>query len=191
MSIFRDIELDENRKTIISKLLAIFTGIICLGLSFIASYFVNVLQAALTIFGIAGGPLLGIYTLGIFFESTNQTGAITGLLVSLIFSSWIGFGQPKPKVIKLNADTSNCYLLNSTMTNNLNDNNSSNDYFYLYQISYMWYCFIGFFCCLIVGLIASKIKNSTDKSNQHNDHVNPDLFTPFIAKKIRKRQSKI
>ena len=69
----------------------------------------GLLQAALTIFGVIGGPVFGMFTLGMFTRLGNQRGAIVGLLTSLVFSLWIGFGQPKPPIPnKVNVNGSDC-----------------------------------------------------------------------------------
>lgn len=72
-------------------------------------------QAALTIFGVVGGPMLGLYTLGMFVPSSNQRGAITGFVLSLMFCMWIGFGQPKPPIPRLNVTTEGCGLNDSSI----------------------------------------------------------------------------
>jgi sodium-coupled monocarboxylate transporter 8/12 len=55
----------------------------------------------LTIFGVVGGPLLGLFSLGMMTRRANQTGALTGLLTAMAFLFWIGFGKPKPPVKQL------------------------------------------------------------------------------------------
>lgn len=76
----------------------------------------------MTIFGVVGGPLLGIFTLGMLIESANQTGAITGILSSLGITLWIAFGQPRPKAPTLPVSTDGCdtrslinYTFNATV----------------------------------------------------------------------------
>ena len=57
----------------------------------------NILQLTLSIFGVIGDPFLGIFTLGMMSELTNQKGAIIGTLGSLPIVLWMTLGQPRPK----------------------------------------------------------------------------------------------
>lgn len=82
--------MSDARATNVSKFIAILFGALCFGLVFVASQLGNVLEvrvrgitfmhlyvmnasqkAALSIFGIIGGPLLGVFTLGMFFPWAN------------------------------------------------------------------------------------------------------------------------
>lgn len=56
----------------LTKLAACAYGLVFLALAFIAEYLGGVLQAALTIFGAVGGPLLGVFSLGIFTTYANE-----------------------------------------------------------------------------------------------------------------------
>uniref|UniRef100_A0A8C1FYD4 Solute carrier family 5 member 6 n=1 Tax=Cyprinus carpio TaxID=7962 RepID=A0A8C1FYD4_CYPCA len=62
---------------------------------FITFIFKNVVfrfKAALSIFGMVGGPLLGLFCLGIFFPCANSIGAVIGLAAGLVMSFWVGIG---------------------------------------------------------------------------------------------------
>ncbi|KAL5019390.1 hypothetical protein ScPMuIL_005112 [Solemya velum] len=72
-------------------------GSICLALSYVASQLGDVLEASLSLFGMIGGPLLGLFCLGMFFPWANSYGAYCGLFSSIALLLWIGVGT---KVVK-------------------------------------------------------------------------------------------
>ncbi|KAH3861726.1 sodium-dependent multivitamin transporter-like [Dreissena polymorpha] len=92
--------MTEERATTWSKVLAVIFGLVCLGLTYVASLLGGVLQAALSLFGMIGGPLLGVFVLGMFFPWSNTAGAYAGLIVSLVFMFWIGIGAYITEVTK-------------------------------------------------------------------------------------------
>uniref|UniRef100_A0AAR2KX84 Solute carrier family 5 member 6a n=1 Tax=Pygocentrus nattereri TaxID=42514 RepID=A0AAR2KX84_PYGNA len=83
----------EARATLLSKGLALGYGLVCLAMAYIASLMGSVLQAALSIFGMVGGPLLGLFCLGMFFPWANSIGAVVGLVAGLVMAFWIGVGS--------------------------------------------------------------------------------------------------
>lgn len=85
-----------TRSAMPSKIIAGFYGIVCIGTAFLAQHVGGILQVSLTIFGVVGGPLLGLFTLGMGTTSANEGGSIIGLFCGIIISMWIGFGYPKP-----------------------------------------------------------------------------------------------
>uniref|UniRef100_A0A8C2BTW6 Sodium-dependent multivitamin transporter n=1 Tax=Cyprinus carpio TaxID=7962 RepID=A0A8C2BTW6_CYPCA len=85
--------MTEARATLLSKMLALGYGLVCLAMAYIASLMGSVLQAALSIFGMVGGPLLGLFCLGMFFPWANSTGALVGLVSGLVMAFWIGIGS--------------------------------------------------------------------------------------------------
>lgn len=93
-------DMSESRATWVSKLIAVVSGLVCLGLTYVASKLGGVLQAALSLFGMIGGPLLGLFTLGMIFPWANKWGAYAGLFISLIFMFWIGVGAYVTEVSK-------------------------------------------------------------------------------------------
>merc|ERR1719427_644998 len=88
-----NIQLSETKATFITKMLAVGFGIIGYVVVFAVKFLPGVLEAALGIFGIVGGPVLGAFTLGMFFPFANSLGAFVGTFSSLIFTCWMGFGQ--------------------------------------------------------------------------------------------------
>lgn len=92
----RPLSLEASRSAFPTKVIAGVYGIICIGMAFIAQHIGGVLQLSLVVFGAVGGPLLGLFTLGMSLPSANEFGAVTGTFLGLAISLWIGFGQPKP-----------------------------------------------------------------------------------------------
>ncbi|KAK0092435.1 hypothetical protein PV326_001465 [Microctonus aethiopoides] len=188
-------EISGSSSLFLSKILAFSLGLVCIALAMVAQYLGNVLQTSLTIFGAVGGPLLGLFTLGMLCQSANQRGAMTGIICSLVFVIWIAFGGPRPKPHTLPTSIRGCS--NSTLLNqatNIVDLNNSNstlfsssrdsDFFYLYRISYMWYSTIGCLIAIIIGWIVSNILQLIGLEKPR--HIHPDLFFPFIANRIIK-----
>ncbi|KAK2092211.1 Sodium-dependent multivitamin transporter [Saguinus oedipus] len=64
-------EFAEARPIMLSRGLAFGYGLLCLGMAYISSQMGPVLQAAISIFGMVGGPLLGLFCLGMFFPCAN------------------------------------------------------------------------------------------------------------------------
>merc|ERR1719435_911949 len=74
------VKLSEERSTLVTKGLALVFGVISYGVVFMVKFLPGVLEAALGIFGIVGGPVLGAFVLGMFVPYCNQLGAFVGTL---------------------------------------------------------------------------------------------------------------
>ncbi|XP_022237186.1 putative sodium-dependent multivitamin transporter isoform X2 [Limulus polyphemus] len=191
-------ELSDTKAALVSKFLALGYGILCIILTYVAEQLGGVLQASLTIFGVVGGPLLGLFTLGMLFRKPNQIGALVGLSVGLAFCFWIGFGAgaakiPVPKLpltdegctvsknetsftdwITIDNSTS---LFNNTIyvqdIKNITIEGKERYVFPLYKMSYMWYAGTGWLVTLVVGLLVSYIIGK-------NEEVDPTLLSPIV-----------
>ncbi|XP_076180497.1 putative sodium-dependent multivitamin transporter isoform X2 [Ptiloglossa arizonensis] len=150
----------------------------------------GVLQVSLTIFGVAGGPLLGLFTLGMGTETATEIGSVTSTVISLAFLFWIAFGQPRPSPPRLPVSIDGC-VANATISTlqqvtQLAQSKDNSSYFYLYRISYMWYAPIGFGMTFIIGLLLSYCLNMLCKKQEVVQ--DPNLFFPIIGNRIRRRQ---
>ncbi|XP_026322024.1 putative sodium-dependent multivitamin transporter isoform X3 [Hyposmocoma kahamanoa] len=170
----------------LTKLAACAYGLVFLALAFIAEYLGGVLQAALTIFGAVGGPLLGVFSLGIFTTYANEAGASIGLISGMAMTLWMSFGGPRPTPTMLDLSTSGC-AQNVTIRPTPEPTNP-NDYFYLYRISYMWTSPFGFVWVVLIGSIVSLIwRHQQPWQRDGHLHPNPALFTPPLAKILRRK----
>lgn len=52
--------------------MALSFGLLSLAIAFVAEYFGGLSQASMTIFGVVGGPLLALFTLGMFSTAVEQ-----------------------------------------------------------------------------------------------------------------------
>jgi len=164
-----NIHLTETKATFITKMLAVAFGICGYGVVFAVKYLPGVLEAALGIFGIVGGPVLGAFTLGMFFPFANSLGAFVGTFSSLIFTMWMGFGQTVAKAAqtydgarwspKMPVTTENCPLawFNYTVRATKEPFTPFN-HLELYEVSYMWFSAIAWAWCVVVGLLLSLYK---------------------------------
>jgi len=183
---FRKQEISDKKRVYLMKILVLMYGGVCITLSFLAKYMGAVLQSALTIFGVIGGPVMAVFTLGILLPYINQKGALTGLIFGLTFSFIIGFGGPKPPVENLPSFTNSCTLFNNSasstqFTSSYQEVLHEDGYFYLYRISYLYYIVLGFMVTFLVAMIVSAIFRGTNRD------YNPDLFTPYVANRLKRR----
>uniref|UniRef100_W5NDJ7 Solute carrier family 5 member 8 n=1 Tax=Lepisosteus oculatus TaxID=7918 RepID=W5NDJ7_LEPOC len=84
--------ISDSKLSLTSKGLSVLYGALCIGMAGLASLMEGLLQAAISVFGMIGGPLLGLFALGIFFPCANSTGGLVGLLCGLSLSLWVGVG---------------------------------------------------------------------------------------------------
>ncbi|XP_077555160.1 sodium-coupled monocarboxylate transporter 1-like [Haemaphysalis longicornis] len=162
--------------------LGVFFGLLTIGLVAIASRMGNVLAASQVINSAIGGPLLGLFTLGMFIPCANSKGALSGLLVSLVFSLWIHLGQfvssmavaqPPPSIDGCPADVRNAAfaaVLNATKvgTESASDGLIPD----VYALSSLWYTLLAWFAVLAVGVPVSYFTSTSSSV----DDMNPELI---------------
>lgn len=187
----------ETNTTLPSKIMACFYGIVCIGLAFLAGSLGGVLQASLTIFGVVGGPLLGVFTLGMFSTKPNQKGVISGFLLGLIFGFVVGFGGPKPPLPVLDFSTEGCKN-NATIPILRSSSVQMEDFYWIHRVSYLWYpvmCFvITMVCGYVLSLLFEFLKLDDNRRIYKDNYklvINYDLFIPPLAKRLRAAKSNV
>lgn len=109
----------KEKVTLLGKILAVLNGISCVSIALIAGKLGSLIEAIVGLVGIIGGPLLGIFTLGMFFENSNEIGAIVGMIFTVIILCFMAFG-PKMPLNKLPVSIDGCengtlLMLNETI----------------------------------------------------------------------------
>ncbi|XP_063186920.1 sodium-dependent multivitamin transporter isoform X2 [Chroicocephalus ridibundus] len=180
--------LSESRATLLSKLLALGYGLLCLGMAYVSSMLGPVLQAAISIFGMVGGPLLGLFCLGMFFPCANPTGAVVGLLAGLAMAFWVGIGSllrsmgaaggaPPPNSTALPAVGNLTTILATTALAPTTAPHSPTGLEKFYSLSYMWYSAHNSTTVILVGLLVSLVTGPTPAAA-----VDPRTISPVLPR---------
>ncbi|XP_050725454.1 sodium-coupled monocarboxylate transporter 1-like [Eriocheir sinensis] len=181
--------ISDNASTWASRGLSLFFGLLTFVLVFVAEQLGNILSAALSIFGMVGGPLLGMFTLGMFFPWANSKGAFVGGVVSLVFMFWIGVGHQVAKaygqIVQEAMPTSveGCLANFTTIATTIANTTVTaapevepvGEALGLYKLSYMWYSATGCFTVIVVGLIVTAFTGAQDVRK-----LNPDYLSPGV-----------
>uniref|UniRef100_A0A671YHI8 Solute carrier family 5 member 8 n=1 Tax=Sparus aurata TaxID=8175 RepID=A0A671YHI8_SPAAU len=154
--------MSEKHLSWTSKGLSLIYGVLCIGMAGLASLMGGILQAAISIFGIIGGPLLGMFTLGVLCPFANSKGVLLGLMSGLVVSLWLGIGAqiypPTPAMTRpLSLTTEGC---NFTTTDSFNWTSTvqptqpplTDNW---YSLSYLYFSPIGTIITISVGLLVS------------------------------------
>lgn len=186
--------MSDSRENLVSKIIAAGFGVLCTVLTLPISSFGQLLTAALGIFGAIGGPLLGVFTLGMLVPQANWKGAVVSLWLVLAFLLWItvGFYVYKPYIPKLPLYTDQCpsnssllststsVLTTVTSTAMQTDSDYSNS---IYALSYLWYSLLAVLATLLLGMLISWCTGMHKSMD-----IDPRLLCPpvaFLVKKYR------
>ncbi|KAL5018112.1 hypothetical protein ScPMuIL_003834 [Solemya velum] len=189
--------------TILSKSMIVVCGLISLGLAFVVSQLGAILQVAYILFGILGGPLLGIFTLGMLFPWANKWGAAAGEVSALTLLLWIGLGTKLNKVVvtpkspvvttgcnwtAVDGATSLVSNVMQTLTTVAPVTETEPPEYLIYRMSYIWYTSLAVLTTVVVGLLVSLITGYTRPSTVDPALVCPffDTFFPFLPESILK-----
>ncbi|KAI8518027.1 Sodium-coupled monocarboxylate transporter 1 [Branchiostoma belcheri] len=187
-------DFSDEKYTWISKFLAMFFGGLMILMAYVASFLGSVVQAALSLFGMLGGPMLGIFVLGMMFPCANKWGGLVGLISSLFITLWVGMGgivwprarwmppistEGCPGNVTANFTTSapmSTSMAQFSITTPTADNGYPPEAA-LYELSYVWFGGLATVTCVVVGLIVSFVTGSQDPKE-----MDPKLFIPFYER---------
>ncbi|XP_029990576.1 sodium-coupled monocarboxylate transporter 1 [Sphaeramia orbicularis] len=179
--------LSPKQVTWLNMGLSVFFGGLCIGMAGVASLMGSVLQAALSIFGMISGPLLGLYLLGMLFRTTNSTGGLIGMIIGLVLTLWVGIGAQiyPPTAEKTNPLPLSIENCNRTISQNYTTVAPWTSPVTLatdptvrpaladswYSLSYLYFCLLGTVSTIISGLVISMITGGCKQ-----EKLNSDLF---------------
>lgn len=159
--------------------LSVFFGALCIGMAGVASLMGSVLQAALSIFGMISGPLLGLYLLGMLFRTPNSIGGITGMIIGLVMTLWVGIGgqiypptadktNPLPvTTVGCNSTVSQNYTTTAPWTPPSDDRPPLADSWY--SLSYLYLALLGILTTMASGLLVSMLTGGCKQEKLDSD----------------------
>lgn len=181
----RDISDQDAAK--VCKIIALSFGVIIIGGAFIVKYVgTMVLQLAYSIFGILGGPLLGIFILGMFVPRANYKGAYAGVFTACALTCWVFVGSVMYPPDKYEGSHSirKCSIFNETAANITGFDGivhnkhvtHSEPIAKFYSMSYLWFSGLSVLTAFVVGLVVSLI---TETEEERRTPVDPQLLFPW------------
>ncbi|OWF39949.1 sodium-coupled monocarboxylate transporter 1-like [Mizuhopecten yessoensis] len=192
----------------LAKVLGFVCGGMVIGIAFLSQFLgQTVLQIMLSIFGMVGGPLLGLFLNGIFIPWVNTAGALCGLICSAFLTFWVAIGGsiilPVPPI--KNVSTSICQHFQRNCTTPANNQNMSAIYstvpsisttyyntssitqtattpngqdLWIYHISYLWYALFAVLISIVVGIIVTFVSTFCFDLNRPED-IEKELVHPI------------
>ena len=109
--------LPESKAVLITKLLALGIGILCIIFAFLSSRIGTIFEASYVLAGASVGPIFGLFVMGMFIPFVNGVGGLTGLLFGAVTCTLItvgGITNPRPNLI-LPTSIEGCFLDNETL----------------------------------------------------------------------------
>ncbi|KAJ9575570.1 hypothetical protein L9F63_007578, partial [Diploptera punctata] len=181
-------KISDKMANNIIKCVIIGVGAVCVLIVFIVDKLGSVLQLNLSMAGVTNGALVGLFSLGMFIPRANSKGALVGSISSIVLMGWIVFGTQNAmangdiKQPLLPFRTDGCDV-NVTYSDNVEFQESNEEVFILYKLSFLYYSLIGIVIVLVIGTIVSYFTEQPEEKQ-----MDPILFTPIIRKFMERRQ---
>ncbi|GJQ70604.1 hypothetical protein Trydic_g22998 [Trypoxylus dichotomus] len=156
--------LSEAKASFLMKVIVVIIGTICVALVFLVEKMGALIQASGSLGAITAGPLLGMFSLGMFFPFANPLGALVGGIVSGSLITWISIGtqlQMAKGLIRfpqkpMSVEGCSANWITEYLSLTLHPDSTSKPLeppFVLYRLSYMYYTAVGCLTAIVVGVI--------------------------------------
>lgn len=182
-------KMDDFDSTRACKLITVMLGIAAIGGAFTLHHCGDIaLQVFSSVHYITGGPLLGLFMLGMLIPRANSRGAYIGVASGLGMTIWLFTGAQLYPASDLSGPVciSDCPsdVFNKTQAAVHNDTGMRytsirghvNPVARFYSMSYLWYCAIGWIVTMVLGTIASFL---LENSKEEKTGVDPKLVFPL------------
>lgn len=171
------------------KILTVLIGSVVIGGAFVLHHAGDVvLQVFSGLLYVTGGPLLGVFMLGLLISRANSKGAYLGVASGLAMTVWLFTGAQlyPPNNYRGPVSISDCSsdVFNRTQAAMNNDtgihypitHQHVNPLATFYSTSYLWYCAIGWAVTMVIGTLASLLLETEEEKKAG---VDPKLVFPL------------
>ncbi|XP_038056672.1 sodium-coupled monocarboxylate transporter 1-like [Patiria miniata] len=86
-------EMPDSTYLVVTKLLAVFFGVLNIGMTYFMSSLGDILPTLIGLIGITSGPVMGVFILGFMFPRCNSKGALVGFFSGSSIGLWIFIGS--------------------------------------------------------------------------------------------------
>ncbi|XP_035714145.1 sodium-coupled monocarboxylate transporter 1 isoform X2 [Folsomia candida] len=185
-------DLTDRQLGYISKLISAVGGLVSFSLIFVIASAGNILPFASLLHGTFLGPIVGVFSLGMFFPWSNALGSMLGIIPTLAITLFIGVGsilqgnEGLLPVQKLPLRTDGCYvneMLQDTFFSPAGKGWKDEDYSPLtkiFSIAYLWQPAITIMSTLIFGMLFSIIINASGGNNGRKRRVKSRYLSPHV-----------
>lgn len=188
---------------VVTKLCSYTFGVLFVLLAYALSMFESkLLQMSLAVFGAVGGPLLAVFSMGMFTTSANQKGVLCGLFCGLLTTFVLQLAPlffPNLSQSSGALPVSDAFCLNTTSAtlstisgnysaSSLSPNPYANVEYTWYQsifsVSFMWMSLLGFSVCYTVGMVMSVCCRCCENSPEgvRVVYLDSSLLSPPLAR---------
>nr|XP_054766894.1 sodium-coupled monocarboxylate transporter 1-like [Lytechinus pictus] len=172
-----------NKYSWILRILTLLYGIVSLGFAALASSLQeSILPLTISLFGVVGGIVLGIFTLGVFFHRSSSQGTMVGAVLGLIVVVWLKLGSTVSSSGSLgevnNLVVGGCkYINTTTIADDVAATTATTVLLTtvapqrrrflagLYRLSYQYYAPLGLVVTVALGMIASAVSGFGDPAS--------------------------
>ncbi|XP_055643090.1 sodium-coupled monocarboxylate transporter 1-like isoform X2 [Toxorhynchites rutilus septentrionalis] len=173
------VSLSETQIGYILRGSVLVFGAISVIFIYIVEHLGAVMQLTMTLSSTAGGPLFGLFVMGILMPWVNATGALYGGIAGLLSMCYMCFRSQASiatgEVIYRTKEviTSGCHyqFVNVTKPDPTFDDMEKS----LHHISYLYFTLFGTIVSCTVGTLTSVVKRKTT-----SEKIDPQLLAPFI-----------
>ncbi|CAH1407495.1 unnamed protein product [Nezara viridula] len=180
-------DLSEATSSCIMKVIAASIGVLCVALVFLVEKLGALIQAGKSLGGITAGPLLGLFSLGMFFPWANAQGALIGGISGVLVTGCLSiFSQLAIAKGLIRYQTKPFSIEGCDPPTNLTFSyppSNSESVAWVLQLSYMWYTLIGVTTVISVGMVVSYFTGFNSAAE-----VNKDLLTPVIYRYLPQKK---